>query len=54
LKNALRIERQSETPDWIIEDQQCRLARLNPLGEIVIHWNIKPLGKASQLETAPV
>ena len=46
LKNALRIGRHGEIRDRSSEGQHYRLAGLNPLAAIVIHWNTVHLGEA--------
>jgi len=46
LKNALRIGRQGEIRDRTTEGQHFRVAGLNLLAAIVIHWNSKNLGQA--------
>jgi TnpA family transposase len=46
LKNALRIGRQGEIRDRTAEGQHFRMAGLNLLAAIVIHWNTKHLGQA--------
>ena len=46
LKNALRIGRQGEIRDRSSEGQHYRMAGLNLLAAIVIHWNTAHLGEA--------
>ncbi len=46
LKNALRIGRQGEIRDRTSEGQHYRMAGLNLLAAIVIHWNTQQLGHA--------
>ncbi|MBP6655312.1 Tn3 family transposase [uncultured Bradyrhizobium sp.] len=46
LKNALRIGRQGEIRDRTAEGQHFRMAALNLLAAIVIHWNTARLGEA--------
>ena len=46
LKNALRIGRQGEIRDRTTEGQHFRMAALNLLAAIVIHWNTARLGEA--------
>jgi len=46
LKNALRIGRQGEIRDRTSEGQHYRMAGLNLLAAIIIHWNTKHLGHA--------
>ena len=46
LKNALRIGRQGEIRDRSSEGQHYRMAGLNLLAAIVIHWNTVHLGEA--------
>ena len=46
LKNALRIGRQGETRDRSSEGQHYRMAGLNLLAALVIHWNTAHLGEA--------
>ena len=46
LKNALWIGRQGEIRDRTTESQHFRLACLNLLTAIIIHWNTDQLGKA--------
>lgn len=46
LKNALRIGRQGEIRDRTAEGQHYRMAALNLLAAIVIHWNTARLGEA--------
>lgn len=46
LKNALRIGRQGEIRDRTAEGQHYRLAGLNLLAAIIIHWNTDQLGHA--------
>jgi TnpA family transposase len=46
LKNALRIGRQGEIRDRTAEGQHFRMAALNLLAAIVIHWNTTRLGEA--------
>ena len=46
LKNALRIGRQGEIRDRTTEGQHYRIAGLNLLAAIVIHWNTGRLGEA--------
>ena len=46
LKNALRIGRQGEIRDRTTEGQHYRMAGLNLLATIIIHWNTKHLGQA--------
>ncbi len=45
LKNALRIGRKGEIRDRTTESQHFRIAGLNLLTAITIHWNTKHLGK---------
>jgi TnpA family transposase len=47
LKNALRIGRQGEIRDRTAEGQHYRMAGLNLLTAIVIHWNTLHLGQAA-------
>jgi len=45
-KNALRIGRQGEIRDRTTEGQHFRMAGLNLLAAIIIHWNTEHLGNA--------
>lgn len=47
LKNALRIGRQGEIRDRTTEGQHYRMAGLNLLTAIIIYWNTKHLGQAT-------
>lgn len=47
LKNALRIGRQGEIRDRTTEGQHYRMAGLNLLAAIIIYWNTKHLGQAT-------
>ena len=48
LKNAFRIGRQGEIRDRSSEGQHYRMAGLNLLAAIVIHWNTDHLGRSGQ------
>ena len=50
---ALRIERQGEIRDRSIKGQQYRMAGLNLLSAIVIHWNLSISGKRSDSGNTP-
>ena len=52
-KNVLRIGRQGETRDRSSEGQHYRLAGLNLLAAIVIHWNPPTLAKRSDSGNTP-
>ena len=53
LKNALRIERQSEIRDRSSEGQHYRMAGLNLLAAIVIYWEAGRQRKRADLSTEP-
>ena len=53
LKNALRIGRQGEIRDRSIKGRHYRMAGLNLLAAIVIHWNPSISAKRSDSGNTP-